>query len=173
MKLMQNIEIKARCDDLAAAKAVAEKLGADFAGVLHQVDTYFKVSRGRLKLREINSRESQLIFYERPDNLGPKVSSYQIYPIQNSADLTAILTSALGIWRVIEKVRELYWWDGVRIHLDCVSGLGNFIELEGIIQSTDEKDNVDKKIQQLIAAFNISAARISGSYSDLFPESIL
>jgi len=167
---MQNIEIKARCDDLGAAKAIAENLGAHFEGVLHQVDTYFKVSRGRLKLREINSRESQLIYYQRPDDLGPKVSSYQIYPIQNPVDLKAILESALGIWRVIEKTRELYWLDGVRIHFDRVSGLGNFIEFEGIVQAADEKNKVETKVRELIAAFNIpAAARVNGSYSDLIP----
>ena len=167
---MQNIELKALCDDLGTAKAIVEELGANFAGVLHQVDTYFKVSRGRLKLREINSSESQLIYYERPDDRGPKVSSYEIYPIQNPVDLKAILESALGIWRVIEKIRELYWLNGVRIHLDRVSGLGNFIEFEGIVQAADEKNKVETKVQKLIAAFNISAAaRINGSYSDLVP----
>jgi len=45
-----NIEIKASCKTPDAVKKILEELGADFRGIDHQIDTYFKVSNGRLKL---------------------------------------------------------------------------------------------------------------------------
>jgi len=50
-----NIEIKARCDDLAAVRSVLVHHDADFVGEDHQIDTYFDVGKGRLKLREIRT----------------------------------------------------------------------------------------------------------------------
>ena len=64
---MQNIEIKATFPDREKGIALAKSLGARDEGSLHQIDTYFNVSRGRLKLREINGDEFQLIYYQRPD----------------------------------------------------------------------------------------------------------
>jgi len=165
---MQNVEIKARCTNLARAKEIALGLGAQFAGELHQIDTYFNVARGRLKLREIDSRESQLIYYERPDESGARLSNYHIYPATNPESLKAILNGALGIWRVIEKQRSLYWFDNVRIHLDRIAGLGDFIEFEGIVESADQTHAVHQKVERLQQIFGISASQLIGlSYSDL------
>ena len=165
---MQNVEIKARCADLASAKKIALGLGAQFAGELQQTDTYFNVARGRLKLREINGRESQLIYYERPDESAARLSNYHIFPVTNPELLKAMLNGALGIWRVIEKQRELYWFENVRIHLDHVEGLGDFIEFEGILESADQTREVQGKVAKLQQNFHISSSDLIGlSYSDL------
>jgi len=50
---MQNIEIKAKYEDLARAENIARKVGANFESSIHQLDTYFFVNNGRLKLREL------------------------------------------------------------------------------------------------------------------------
>ena len=69
---MENIEIKARYPDLDRGKKLAKAAGASYEGVLRQVDTYFIVANGRLKLREINGERSELIYYERAACVGPK-----------------------------------------------------------------------------------------------------
>ena len=79
---MQNIEIKAKYKDLSQARRLALKQGARFEGELHQVDTYLNVTSGRLKFREINNSQLQLIFYDRSDLAGPKISDYQIFSNQ-------------------------------------------------------------------------------------------
>jgi adenylate cyclase class IV len=50
-----NIEIKAKSNNQDWIKEVLKTHHAEFKGVDHQVDTYFKVNVGRLKLREGNN----------------------------------------------------------------------------------------------------------------------
>ncbi len=49
-----NIEIKAKSDNLDEVRAILQMHKADFKGLDHQIDTYFNVPFGRLKLREGN-----------------------------------------------------------------------------------------------------------------------
>ena len=50
--MSSNLEIKARVADAAALRALALPLATERLGVDMQTDTYFRVPRGRLKLRE-------------------------------------------------------------------------------------------------------------------------
>jgi adenylate cyclase, class 2 len=52
--------------------------------------------------------------------------------VDQVAELRAALSSALGIKVVVAKKRSLFLWNEVRIHLDEVKGLGNFIEFEAV-----------------------------------------
>jgi predicted adenylyl cyclase CyaB len=168
---MQNIEIKARCQDLAAARLAVEQNGAVFTEVLLQKDTYFRVSDGRLKLREIDGQQAQLIFYARPDEPGPKTCDYQIYPVENASALGKLLEGALGIWTTVEKTRTLFMCGEVRIHLDTVKGLGDFIELEGVLFSGSTYSAVHSKVRHFLTILNISEADyIRYSYSDLMTK---
>ncbi|NBB72246.1 MAG: adenylate cyclase, partial [Bacteroidetes bacterium] len=100
-----NIEIKARCDDLDAIRTVLQAEDADFIGEDRQVDTYFRVPDGRLKLRE-GTIEQSLIHYERPDQDGPKPSDVTRYEPDAPVKLKDVLATALGVWVVVEKRRE-------------------------------------------------------------------
>ena len=64
---MLNIELKARLNDLDAARAVAAAIATAQLPTQHQVDTYFHCCHGRLKLREIGGQPAQVVWYERPD----------------------------------------------------------------------------------------------------------
>ena len=59
---MRNIELKARLGDRNAAIKACETLGAAHQGDIHQVDTYFRVPEGRLKLREAEPGHCELVF---------------------------------------------------------------------------------------------------------------
>jgi len=59
-----NIEIKAKSNNQDKIRELLKSKHADFKGVDHQIDTYFKVNFGRLKLREGNI-ENNLIHYNR------------------------------------------------------------------------------------------------------------
>ena len=64
-----NIEIKARSNNQDRIRDILKSKNADFKGIDHQIDTYFNVPKGRLKLREGNI-ENNLIFYERKNQAG-------------------------------------------------------------------------------------------------------
>jgi len=66
-----NIELKARCSSHDLIRNILKSKNADFKGTERQIDTYFKVNHGRLKLREGNI-ENFLIYYDRENKKGPK-----------------------------------------------------------------------------------------------------
>lgn len=169
MLVMQNIEIKAKYENLEWAAEIAQRVGAKFEGTLRQKDTYFHVGKGRLKLREINSAECQLIYYERPNEAAAKFSEYQIYSVNDASCLRQLLESALGSWCVVEKERRLYRYDEVRIHLDAVKNLGTFVEFEGVLSIASDPQRTRNKVNWLVSQFALSRSDfVEGSYSDLF-----
>ena len=133
---MINIEIKARYTDRDRAEQILSSLGAGPAAVFQQKDTYFNVSDGRLKLRQLAIDEGQLIHYRRDNTSGPKRSDYEISATTDPDALRSILTELMGTWIEVEKTRQVWLWENVRIHLDDVVGLGQFVELEAV---TDEQ----------------------------------
>ncbi len=165
---MQNIEIKAKYEDLDRAEKIAKKVGAEFESSIHQLDTYFSVKKGRLKLREISTGTNQLIYYVRPNQAGPKTSTYHIYPVETPKQLKKMLAAALGIWKTVEKERMVYLFEEVRIHFDKIVSLGNFLELEGVVSSGSDKDKIREKVDWLISQFEVrNHELIEVSYSDL------
>ena len=92
----RNIEIKAKLDDLPAARRIAEGLATDRLGVQIQVDTYFHARQGRLKLREMDGETAQLVSYARPDESSPKASDYTLAPVESPELTKSALAAALG-----------------------------------------------------------------------------
>jgi len=127
-----NLELKARCTDLAAARRRTEAVATEWVGVDSQVDTYFCAPGGRLKLRESSLSGGQLIPYLRPDEKAARRSDYVVIPLPEPARTKALLTAVLGVHRVVRKRREIALYENVRIHLDTVDGLGDFLELEAV-----------------------------------------
>lgn len=161
-----NIEIKARCADPEKMRAILRLRGARFAGTDHQVDTYFRVPRGRLKLREGNI-ENALISYERPDQKGPKRSDVLMVQTTPGSSLKEVLTRALGVLTVVDKTREISFIGNIKFHLDQVQGLGSFVEIEAI--GTDEnREELLRQCREYLGLFGIGEQDlVEGSYSDL------
>src|SRR3989304_7677704 len=107
-----NIEIKAKSNNQDAIREILKSKNADFKGIDHQIDTYFKVANGRLKLREGNI-ENHLIYYERTNKRGPKQSQILLYKSEPNSSLKEILTKSLGVLAVVDKTREIYFLDNV------------------------------------------------------------
>jgi adenylate cyclase, class 2 len=162
-----NVEIKAKSADNARIKAILEQKNARFEGIDHQIDTYFKVPNGRLKLREGNI-ENALIFYNRPNQAGPKQSDILLYQSKPQSSLKAILTQANGILKVVDKHRHIYFIDNVKFHLDDVNGLGSFVEIEAIdSDGSIGYDTLLEQCQYYIQLFGIQDSDLlTGSYSD-------
>ncbi|NWF88795.1 MAG: CYTH domain-containing protein [Ignavibacteriaceae bacterium] len=163
-----NIEIKARSNKQNDIREILKSLNAEFKGVDHQVDTYFKVNSGRLKLREGNI-ENSLVHYEREDIEGPKRSNVTFYKSADKFSLKEILSKALGILVVVDKTREIYFIENVKFHIDSVKDLGTFVEIEAI--DFDGKIGKDKLYEQCKYYLNLFKIKdedlISDSYSDM------
>ena len=165
---MRNVELKARLPDLEAARKLAAALATEHPGTQHQRDTYFHVRRGRLKLREIDGQSAQLVWYERPDDRGPRASHYLLVPVAEPEGLTAALTGALGVRGVVEKRREVFLWHNVRIHLDEVVGLGTFLEFEAVLGPDVDEAAGRAQIAELAERFAIAPDDLlSGSYGEM------
>lgn len=160
-----NIEIKARCPDPAAVLRRLGSLGAETQGEDRQVDTYFLVPEGRLKLRR-GSIENYLIHYARADQAGPKESRVTLYETAaESKALLEVLTVALGVLVVIDKRRQISWVGNVKFHVDSVAELGSFVEIEAI----DRTGEVGR--EALLAQCHTYMRHLDIRESDLEPRS--
>jgi predicted adenylyl cyclase CyaB len=166
----RNLELKARLRDVAAVEPLLRELGGARQWSLRQVDTYFNVSHGRLKLREQEGRDvAELIAYDRANEIEVRASDYQLVPVPDPAALKCALTRTLGVRVVVAKRRTLWLWHNVRIHLDHVDGLGTFLEFEAVLATPDESEAPSReRLDQLTRALNVDDADLlAGSYSDL------
>jgi predicted adenylyl cyclase CyaB len=164
----RNLELKARDRDPARSLQVCRDRGAEDKGTLLQRDTYFEVPRGRLKLREEPDAVAQLIAYERPDLAGNKESRYRLVEVPDPAELRDALASVLGITVIVSKSRRLFIHDGVRIHLDRVDDLGDFIEFEGVAADGEDPSRFAALLDDLRGSLGIrDEDLLRESYSDL------
>jgi len=131
--MARNVEIKARVRDPAALARRVRALCGKAVRRLSQADTFFRVPRGRLKLRVVAKGAAELIAYERPDRPGPKGCEYDVARVAGPAAMRRALSRALGVAGTVRKVRRLHMLGATRVHLDRVEGLGDFLELEVVL----------------------------------------
>lgn len=162
----RNLELKAPLQDIGKAIDTARSLGAADHGELRQVDTYFRASHGRLKLREVAGGGSELIFYDRSEHSPVRWSTYWVVPVDDAEAVKALLSAGLGIRGSVRKRRRLFIWQECRIHIDEVEELGSFIEFE-VVASTHEAE-ARRHMSTLLAAFHVDERlAIAASYADL------
>jgi homotetrameric cytidine deaminase len=168
---MRNIELKARDPQPGRTLELALALGAEDRGEIAQRDTYFARARGRLKLREQEPGEAELIQYRRADAPDARESVYRRVPAGEAAALRDALDAALGTLVVVQKRRRLLVWGGVRIHLDEVEQLGSFLELEAVAAPESDLAAERDKVERLRGGLEIAdEALVVQSYSDLLLE---
>jgi predicted adenylyl cyclase CyaB len=136
--------------------------------ILDQEDTFFTTPQGRMKLRVLGTNSGQLISYRREDVPGPRPSRYLIAPTGDPTALKEILTSVCGVLGVVRKRRCLYRIGQTRIHLDRVSGLGDFIELEVVLRPDQAESEGMQIAAQLMERLGIAADQlVEKAYLDL------
>ncbi|MFX0122115.1 MAG: class IV adenylate cyclase [Candidatus Hodarchaeota archaeon] len=171
-----NIEFKAQCHDPEKIRKILTSRNADYKGLDRQVDTYFNVNTGRLKLRE-GEIERALIYYSRKDTKEPKQSDVTLFPVDSdsSALLKEILIKSLGILVIVSKQRRIYFIDNIKFHIDIVEELGSFVEVEAIdINGNIGVTKLQEQCQFFLELFEISEEDlISMSYSDLLLKELL
>ena len=168
----QNIEIKARLSDKQSLDNLANKLAGLPQETLSQEDTFFEISHGRLKLRIIDQVHAELIFYQREDVSGPKLSHYQIAKISGPEALKQVLSSALPVTGVVRKHRTVFHSGQTRIHLDWVETLGPFLELEVVLRTDQSEQEGAKIAEEHLERLGIGPHQlVTGAYVDLLRQS--
>ncbi len=169
--MTSNVEVKARVPDLDGIRARAASLSSGPSQVLEQSDTFFDVSRGRLKVREFPDGSGELISYERPDLQGPKVSAYSRFACADARGLSETLGRVLAVRGIVSKRREVFLIGRTRVHLDQVEKLGSFVELEVVVGDGELVEHADREARELLVALGLSSATlIAGAYVDLLEQ---
>ena len=166
--MARNIEVKAR---IGSVEALVSKVGliADQGPFeIAQDDTYFACTTGRLKVRTFSSDHGELIFYRRSDQQAAKESFYLRSPTSSPETLRTSLSLAYGEAGRVEKHRTLFLLGRTRIHLDKVSGLGHFLELEVVLGEHEPSEAGVREANELLARLGVEPSQlIEGGYLDL------
>jgi predicted adenylyl cyclase CyaB len=165
---MRNLEIKARVEALGPLRSRLRAMdGASRQPVVRQTDCYFRVPKGRLKLRVVGTkRDGELIAYRRPDRSAARTSEFQLLPTADAAGVRRLLEQMLGVRACVRKRREVWLYKNARIHLDTVDVLGCFVEIEVVV--TESMAQARTLMSELRGALGIRAADLfAGSYGEL------
>lgn len=177
--VVRHIEIKAYVDDykslcarvaaLALEKSSAgqscshsstNNMAADYNPIDRvQDDTFFHCRSGRLKLRS-SGQYHDLIYYRRVKDYGPSESVYQFARTGNPAALRTSLTSAFGEAGRVRKFRRTYHVGRCIVHLDRVSGLGDFIEIKVELGAHDSQNLTNADDPQSVFAINATSTTL-------------
>lgn len=169
--MSKNIEIKARIPSIDALLPQVRTQADQGPFEIRQDDTYFLCSTGRLKLRAFSKSEGELIYYRRANELAAKESFYLRAPTTAPEVLRESLTLAYGQIGHVRKHRTLFLKGRTRIHLDRVSGLGDFLELEVVLAENEPLDGGINEANQLMASLGIDPSQlIAGGYLDLIVQ---
>ena len=166
--MRKNYEIKIPVKDIkelekAVRKLLRSKKHKNY--IEYQKDIYYSIDRGRLKLRIIDSKIGNLIYYDRKEYNKKRVSNYIISATKNFKELDEILRKLFDIFIIVDKRREIYTYDNVRIHLDKVRKLGSFLEIEVIYDSLKDAKKI---MNDLVNFLKLNENDfIKDSYSDL------
>lgn len=163
---MKNLEIKARLENAGVLRKRLAALGAQKQDTTRQVDTYFTVPKGRLKLRVSAKDTAYLVYYERGETTQERWSRWQTYAVSDPRACKKLHEEAFGIKVVVDKKRTVYSYQNAQIHVDIVKGLGSFIEVE--VEATNGDAQAKALMAKLLEAFEVGRADlIRVSYSDL------
>ncbi len=164
----RNIEIKARVEDLDALTVKVAAIADQGPIEIMQDDTFFACDTGRLKLRTFSQGEGELIFYRRNNEQGPKQSFYVRSPTSAPETMREALSLAYGQTGHVHKHRTLFMVGRTRVHLDRVSGLGDFLELEVVLDEHEHFEAGVREAHELMEQLFVQPSQlIEGAYVDL------
>ncbi|MFT4192991.1 MAG: class IV adenylate cyclase [Comamonas sp.] len=164
----RNIEIKAKISSVSAIASRASAIADQSAIEEVQDDTFFQCVNGWLKLRELSASQGKLIFYRRDDQKGPKESFYVCSLTTEPATLRESLSLAYGQAGRVQKKRTMFLVGRTRIHLDQVVGLGDFLEIEVVLQDDEPSEVGVREAHEIMRQLGVESKQlIEGAYVDL------
>lgn len=161
-----NLEIKVPVKSLSKLIKIVENEGGKLIYSSKQIDVYYKLDNGRLKVRNSSKGEKSVIFYRRIEDGSERWSDFEVIPVDNPNDWIKFFDNFLQRLVVVDKHRTLYHLENTRIHFDKVKGLGNFIELETKV--INGKSKARKEFLRIMNLLDLKPEnQILSSYSDL------
>jgi predicted adenylyl cyclase CyaB len=107
----------------------------------------------------------EMISYTRNEKMGRKDSEYKI--IKLTPKQKEILLIQNNPVCFVEKTRELWIYKNTRIHFDKVMGLGDFLELETVVNQKPKRQSL-REFKEVVKLLKLDTKKaISFSYSDL------
>ena len=166
--MSRNVEIKARIVDFASLIARSAAIATTEPTEIVQDDTFIRCDTGRLKLRQFGDGSGELIYYRRADDAGPKESFFLRSQTADPTTLRESLSLAYGQAGRVKKRRLLFISGRTRIHLDKVEGLGEFVELEVMLDETESSEDGVHEAHRIMSMLGIGEKDlIEGAYVDL------
>ncbi|GMT16502.1 hypothetical protein PFISCL1PPCAC_7799, partial [Pristionchus fissidentatus] len=171
---MRNVEIKASVENWDELIRRAKDASGTDGTLIEQVDVFFHSQNGRLKMRSLKTdgKEShELIWYSRNDQEGPKLSTYdKIEMDQKRCDeMTLLLRHSNGVRGEVRKARLLFLVGQTRVHCDQVEGLGQFAELEVVLNDDEPIERGEEIANELMKTLGIKDL-ITCAYIDLLQK---
>lgn len=145
--MAMEVEVKAYAGNLREVEARIREMGAELTWVGEQVDTYynhperdFAKTDEALRIRKEKDRNSLTYKGPKVDELSKTREEIQ-FSIEN-AETAGIMLVKLGftVAGTVKKHRKKFKLGDMKISLDSVDGLGDFVEIEALDTNISEQD---------------------------------
>ncbi|MGH7917494.1 MAG: class IV adenylate cyclase, partial [Candidatus Binataceae bacterium] len=114
--------------------------------------------------------ETTLIHYRRKRRDGLDLSNYHIVTVPDGNGMRNMLADSLGVIAEVRKHRTLMVRRNIRLHFDQVENLGEFGELEAVLEANADITANQREVREILAAFEIDGEDlIDQSYFELLP----
>ncbi|MCX7876450.1 MAG: class IV adenylate cyclase [Melioribacteraceae bacterium] len=161
-----NLELKIKVKSFDEFEKILNDINANYVGIINQKDIYYKFKNGLLKLR-VENNSYTLIKYLRNEK-NKRWSNYELLELKGK-NPEKYLKEILQEEIIVKKKRKLYLFNNTRIHLDEVSSLGKFLELETLL--IGDKNDATKRFIEIKNILGLNDYQeIRKSYKNLLEE---
>lgn len=169
---MYEFEMKFPCE-ISKIKANLQFLGAKYLRTEEATDYYFQHPNRNFSKTDEALRMRKTKNYTELTYKGPKLTTKSKSRLELTAQLMdekiIDILKELGFNQtgLVGKKREMWELDDVTISLDEVENLGEFVELEIILDNKDEIAQTELKLLKMSKRIGIKQAQIRTSYLQL------
>ncbi|MBI2060054.1 MAG: CYTH domain-containing protein [Nitrospirae bacterium] len=165
---MRAVEAKARVDEFTDVQKTLKDLGARRGGEWEEKDVYFKVKRGKYKLKTDEDGKSALLFYFKDAVKGAKLCVCEKLPLKERGKMSQFLQANFGQGVEIKRKRSRYMLDSIRIFLDDVLDIGKFVKIEAPVDPTTPVHDAKKHVDDLVKKFRFTDRELTSyTYDEL------
>jgi len=178
---MIEVEIKARTKNTNGIRKRLDRIGAKFIKKEKQTDRIF----GHDRFLDANNMVIEKGLLARIRTAGKRVvlEFKEVARFGGGLEIKSDLNdinAGLELLRKLEfkeaftvsKIREQYAYNDFSVCLDSVNGLGNFIEIEKMITTQEEKEKARKECLDLLGVLSPDLVVEERKYGDLMQEMI-